>query len=360
LEKKVGLSEEVQTAAGLRSDQAIMMWNPPWTLFVAMPFGLLEFAVARRVWFVLHLLLILGCADWLWCFYGGPARRRWLVWLLAITFYPSVVVLGLGQITPLLLLSMVGFLHFEKLGNGWAAGAFTAIAAVKPHLVFLFWPALLLWAIHGRRWSVLCGGSIAGLVATAVPLACNPALLQEYWFALRNLRNPSDALSPTLGTVLRLAFGEENIWLHLVPSVLGVTWLVYYWLRNRSDWVWADRLPLIVLVSFLTAAYGAWACDRVVLLVPVVQAAIWIVQSDHWPVRLSGLAVFLTVSALPPILFVIESSGIAGQRVPQSTIELTLGYMTPALLLVYLLFACHKYCEVSTDCRSVPAEEAFS
>src|SRR5262249_58954292 len=136
-EKEAGLSEQVQQQAGWRPDQPIMMWNPPWTLSVTMPFGLLDFAVGRRLWFLLHLLLILTCADWLWWFYSGPPRWRWLAWVLAITFYPAVVILGLGQITTLLLLSTTGFLHFKRRGNGWAAGAVAALGGVKPHFVYL-------------------------------------------------------------------------------------------------------------------------------------------------------------------------------------------------------------------------------
>jgi Glycosyltransferase family 87 len=358
LEKEAGLTEQVQLQAGLRSDQPIMMWNPPWTLSVCMPFGLLDFAVSRRLWLLLHLLVILTSADWLWCFYYGPSRWRILAWVLAITFYPSLVILGLGQISSLLLLSMIGFLHFERRGNGWAAGAFAAITGIKPQLVYLFFPALLLWAIQCRRWSVLLGGIVAGLAATFIPLATNPSVLQQYWHALHNLNTPSDAISPTLGTLLRMGFGKDKVWLHMLPPMIGSLWLLYFWLRRRQDWVWAEQLPLLLLVSFLTTFYGAWTCDRVILLVPVIQAAVWTMQSVRWQVRMLGLLMYLGMDVLAPTMYYLESSSeFTWERVHPATVEMSLGWMTPALLLAYLVLKWQKNRESPPALQGPPVWE---
>ena len=50
---------DVQRSLGL-DDTAIMMWNPPWTLTLVMPLGLLPFRMAYGAWVLLHVGLMLA------------------------------------------------------------------------------------------------------------------------------------------------------------------------------------------------------------------------------------------------------------------------------------------------------------
>jgi hypothetical protein len=205
---------------------------------------------------------------------------------------------------------------------------------------------------------VLLGGTIAGLAATLVPLAFNPSVLQQYRYALHHLTTPSDAISPTLGTLLRMAFGRDKVWLHVLPPAIGMLWLLYLWQRHRRDWVWSEQLPLVLLVSFLTTFYGAWTCDRVVLLVPVIQAAVWVMQSARWQVRAAGLAMYLAMNALAPTMFFLESGTRFGwERVHPATVEMSLGWMTPAIIVAYLVLRWQKNRESLPAPQSPPLWE---
>jgi hypothetical protein len=271
---------------------AIMMWNPPWTLSIAMPFGVLPARAGLVLWLCLQAAFILVCADVLWRYYGGPARHRWFAWLISMAFVPSLMVLRLGQISPLVLLGVVGFLICERNGRlGWA-GACAVLAAAKPHLVFLFGVALLLWAWDRRHWRVILGGVIALAGLTTLPLVCNLRVLEQYHDALG--RRPPEMLSPTLGALLRLAFGLDKLWLQYVPLLLGLAWLVIHWARHRQRWEWAEQTPVLLLASFLTAPYGAWQFDLVVLLIPVLQAAVWV--HDRPRIGIIGFALVALVA----------------------------------------------------------------
>src|SRR5262249_34075627 len=52
--------------AGRDTSEAVMMWNPPWTLTVAMPFGLLPARASQLLWLALNLAIVIFCADWAW------------------------------------------------------------------------------------------------------------------------------------------------------------------------------------------------------------------------------------------------------------------------------------------------------
>src|SRR5262245_20776559 len=139
----------LEQAAGRDTQDPVMMWNPPWTLSIAMPLGLLKARVAQLLWLAAGLILIVGCADRIWTLYDGSPERRWVAWLVSLSFAPTLFVLNAGQIAPFILLGITGFLACERAGRYVVAGAFAALLAIKPHLVYLFWPAVAVWAIRG-------------------------------------------------------------------------------------------------------------------------------------------------------------------------------------------------------------------
>ena len=101
--------------------------------------------------------------------------------------------------------------------------------------------------------------------AAALPLAFNPQIWHQYADAMGN-RPPAQWVSPTVGTVLRLAVGEEFFRLQFVPVAVGLVWFAWYRWLNRDHWNWTEQLLLVLLVSFATAPYGAWPFDMMLLL----------------------------------------------------------------------------------------------
>ncbi|HEX3149936.1 MAG TPA: glycosyltransferase 87 family protein, partial [Gemmataceae bacterium] len=111
----------LERRAGRDTDEPVMMWNPPWTLSLAMPIGVLMPRVAQLLWLAVSLALVVLCADCLWSVYEGPSSRRWVAWLLALTFMPTLFVLHAGQIGPFILLGITGFLVAKCGGDRSAA-----------------------------------------------------------------------------------------------------------------------------------------------------------------------------------------------------------------------------------------------
>ncbi len=141
-------------ARALEAEETILFYNPPWSLPLLMLFGLLRnFTLFRIAWGAMLLAAIVFSSDRLWCWYGGLARdqsspcetggsaaggmstpysilrtpysaacgrkerqallspHRSLAWVLPFTFLPVLHVIQSGQIGPLVLLGMVGFLY---------------------------------------------------------------------------------------------------------------------------------------------------------------------------------------------------------------------------------------------------------
>ena len=255
----------LQRDAGRDTDEAIMMWNPPWSLPAVLPLGLLPAREAQLLWLLLHLVVMGFCTDRLWLRLGGRPDRRWVAWLVGAAFLPTVFALSTGQISPFLLLGAVLFLECERRGWQYLAGAATVLVAIKPHLAYLLWVGTAVDAVARGRWRVLVGGAVAGIACAALPLAFNPHVWHQYADAMGN-RPPAQWASPTIGTLLRLTFGPENFRLQFVSVALGLVWFAWYRWQKRAEWNWGEQLPLGLLVSFVTAPYGAWPFDMVLLV----------------------------------------------------------------------------------------------
>jgi hypothetical protein len=268
------LVHDLERQAG-NPGEGFLMWNPPWVMPLVMPLGLMPVRLAHALWLILHLVVLAFCADRLWRIYGGPPSRRLVALALAATFAPAYIAIIAGQISPLMLLGAVLFLDAVRRGeNGWA-GAACALLAIKPHLAYLFWIAVIIWAVRERRWGVLLGGGTAGALLTVVAGLFVPEVVAEYWRVLTT-SPPSQYRSPTLGMLVRLAIGDGAAfrW-QFLPMLPGLAWLAVHLWRNRSAaWDWAEQLPLLLLVSILTTPYGGWPFDLVLLLVPAVRVAV--------------------------------------------------------------------------------------
>jgi hypothetical protein len=315
----------VERAAEPSLNDVLVMWPAPWALTLVGPFSRFDSHAGHPFWLLLQLAALVTGLELSWRVYGGDPRQRGWAWLVAFTFLPTYMVLTAGQLGGLILLGLAGFLVCLRRGRpGWA-GACLVLVAVKPQLTYLFWPALLLWAWERRAGRLVLGGVLAGLALVAWPLWDNPALPLHYWHSLTQRTQTHSHLSPLLGAALRLCVGPDHLGWQFVPMVPGVVWLAWYWRRHRRDWDWAERLPAILFASFLTAPYGAWPFDLVVLLPALLQRAAAMQGAPRRAALAFAAHLGITLLALIQLLHQAEYFWFV--------------WLTPALLLLWLLSA---------------------
>jgi hypothetical protein len=291
----------LERSVGWPLDYPVMPYYPPSVVTIFMPMGLPSYPSSRVLWLAVSLALLLGCAAWLWSFYGGS--RRGAIWALAAVgvFAPALLTLEEGQVTPLVLLGLAGFLWFERRQQWLAAGAFVALTAIKPQLLALFWLALLVWVVDRGHWDLLLGAGLVGMTGLLVALVPNRGLLGDYLYYLGHYHSPATSDTATLATLLRLLLGGDKLWLTAVPLLLGVVWFCFYWRKHRVAWVWGEQLPVLLLASVISAPY-AWLHDEVVLLVVVLQVAAWLACRNRISATSLAIAYYLALNLLALVL----------------------------------------------------------
>jgi hypothetical protein len=310
----------LQKEVGWPEDEAVIMWSPPWTLPLVMMLSMFSYPLSRTIWLVVCVILVFISANTLWQLYHGSERFRWSSWLLAFTFIPVLDAFKKGQTGILNLLGVVGFLYFLNIKKPWLAGISLALLVVKPHISYLFLLGVLLWVIHQRVWQVLAGFTLTLIVLTLLAWLANPNVIEQYLLAVKSYP-PSDWVTPTVGGMLRLLFGNEKFWVQFLSPLIGVIWLAVYWIRQRNNWIWLEKAPLLVLVSIVTAAYG-WSFDQPVVLVAIIQIFA-LVFNQKWDLS-SGL--IITAYILINLLDLASPPN-----------EIWLWWLGPTLLIWYLI-----------------------
>jgi hypothetical protein len=271
----------LQQTAGWDHAVPIIMWNPPWTLLLTLPFGLLSHDIGQFCWLLVHVSFILVSVQQLWRIYGNAAAPSRLPWLLAVTYVPTVFVLIIGQISPVILAALTAFLYFERKQKWFAMGAAAVILSMKPHFLYLFWIVFLLWIWKNRQWRVISGTVLIGLSAALIPLLFDPQIYFQYLalYKVSDIPRPLEWLTPTLRTAVRIFVGPGHAWLEFAPSIVAVAWVLYHWHRYQHQWHWREQLPLVVVVSVMSSFFG-WTHDQVVFFPAIIEAAIWMRQKS--------------------------------------------------------------------------------
>lgn len=260
--------EILQRQIRFSGNEPLVLRNPPWALPVIIPFALLDYAPAQKLCLLVDLIAVVASVHWLVQLYG-TARRHAIGWLAVATFLPVAVVLAIGQIGPLLLLGLAGFLHFEAKQKYACGGAFLYLLSLKPHLALLFWIAVVLYVVVHQRWKIGIGFLTVLGAMSAIAAAVDPAVFPQYWQLWRASSGFVSEVNPTVAGLLTLL--ARSHWAQFIPATLAGIWLVFYWRFHTHSWSWRDRTPMLLMVSMLVTWYG-WFFDQVVLVPCVVQA----------------------------------------------------------------------------------------
>jgi hypothetical protein len=145
-------------------------------------------------------------------------------------------------------LEIAGFLHFEEKKLGRSDG-FLFLAALKPHLVFLWWIALLLWSIRKSKGRTLVAFGFVTLLASVIALALEPAIFAQFLGRLTGGGALAERVQPQVagcGSDCRSITSVQA-----VPAAPALLWVLFRWGRAGDEWQWREPMPVLRLAPVL-------------------------------------------------------------------------------------------------------------
>ncbi len=248
---------------------------PPSVLLFFLPFTLLPFNAAERMFTVLSIVCLLFSFWLLFKLFNKTLYSITGVFLLTLlfNFFPEKFTLGMGQINNVILLLEVGFIYcyFKKLD--YLAGVFLAFAiALKLSPVLL-----LLYVVIDRRWKMLFSTLLVLLgIGFVVGLFVSPNLNIHFLTAvLPGILGSwkGDYYNQSLsGFLLR---DVHSIFLQqLLRTGLGILFLIFslmlLWKYHKKNDA-TDLLSLSILITIsLVINTFSWQHHFVWLLIPLI------------------------------------------------------------------------------------------
>jgi hypothetical protein len=268
-----------QAATGFDQDTPLFAWNPPWFLAWFLPLGVLGFARASWIWFLINIVLVFSSTVMLWRVFASKnesMRRLWVGLIVAFLFLPTLTTLLVGQIAALVLFGIAAFLFFADRRQPFLAGLALALTTAKPHVIYLTLALVLLDLVHRRQWRALGGFVTPILAGTMVTFLLRPGFISDYVSLMTGSRLLQRTTVPTPLAYLAGAFQQP--WLRYVGLLILFAGLYFWWTRRRRGTVDMQQMVVVSLIlSLLTTPY-AWSFDFILFLVPMLQLALWIVE----------------------------------------------------------------------------------
>jgi hypothetical protein len=257
------LEHTVGFSAGL---SPLIMRNPPPSLLVVLPLGILGIRAASLLWSVMMLASLWLSVRMIAAMHE---RRKSLLNYLAYTFAPVLSCLIAGQMALFVLLGLTFFLRLHRT-YPLLAGASLWLCFLKPHLFLPFGVVLLAWIIVSRCYRILLGAAIAFGLSTLLVAVMDRFAWVHYAQMMRAAKIDT-AVIPCVSMMLRLMVSPNSAWLQYLPAALACVWAIAYFRRHRDDWDWMEHGSLLMLVSMVVAPYS-WFMDQAVLLPALLHA----------------------------------------------------------------------------------------
>jgi hypothetical protein len=264
----IALGEIEHTLTTRDDPETLFSWFSPIGNVILLPFTLIPFTKAVYYWLILNVIILFYSANLIW---GNSDSRIWIPLLAVFSFSMTVVSLVFGQINFLEVLGLALFISLSKSNRHYLAGAGLVLTTIKPHLVIITLPILLLDLLRKKDWKTLTGFFTALAFCFLVLFAFYPPWIQSFWTVVTSGMSTVRE-TPNINGLL-VFIGEYNlgklIW--MITLIFGVIW----WWRRGHRWNRRTFIDISVPAGLIVAPIG-WSYDQIMLLFPILSLLSWI------------------------------------------------------------------------------------
>lgn len=262
-------------------ERALTGWDLPFTMIawffptgnlILLPYTYLTFSRASFYWLITNIIGLFISAILIW---PKTNKKVWIPLLTIFGFSMTLISLKYGQVNTMVLLGVILFLTFYKKKQDFLAGSSLILTTIKPHLVILTLPLLILELFKRKNWRILAGFVSAFLVSVILLFLLNPEwparFLHLVSYGMATVR-----LTPTINGLFVFTgnyFLGKRLWIIiLVGSILSL-----WFYRNKVD---IRNLIDISLICGLIISPIGWSYDQIMLLIPILHILEWITEGN--------------------------------------------------------------------------------
>ncbi len=276
-------TEAMQMQLGRGS--GVAMFAPPWSLLPSFLLTSLSIEQAVLANVIVNGVLVVLCIV-MWCQLLFPGRYQQIPIQLAtaVLWFPTLTVLGMGQLSLWPLVGFTGWFWCTQRGWRVAGSIFLVLTVIKPHLGLVLGCFALGYWLKRRDWLSLFTFVLALLAVTVLTLLIRSSIWSDYLNSLRSGASPTDFRTATLecwGRDLGNGFSYVAWCLWLAGMIVAFT------LGSRQT----VRGAVIACCLAISTVPYAFSFDMVLLL-PVVVLAVgmYLERKPYWQLLLLGIA----------------------------------------------------------------------
>jgi hypothetical protein len=316
----LALQAQMQVSAPFR--QLPLPFNhAPFESLLFAPLAMMKYASAFFTWDLVSLILLFVMTVRL-APYADSLGKSWaLIFVLAMAYWPNVMVLVKGQDSILLALLLAEAYVQLKQGRDGRAGIFLALGLFKFHLVL----PLVLCLAAARRWKLVKSFAETGAVLLAVSVAMVGGHgVAQYIELLRSLgREPlalytRPELMPNLRGLIASGMGLQSAWGGAAIALASalVLWGALRKLPGEDNGLRLDLYYAGALAASFTVSYNTYQHDMAVMFPALVLVVNALPKVQAWAWRAVCAALILLLFAGPVSLQLMQRHALCLMCVP--------------------------------------------
>jgi hypothetical protein len=282
-----------RTLTGWKEPYTMSAWFAPTGNLVLLPYILFPFTRATYYWLITNIAIVFLSVTLLW------RNTKIHIWIpLGATFGFSMTMLSLiyGQVNTLVVLGLTLFLFFTESKRDFVAGMSLALTTIKPHLVILTLPLLILDIVWRKQWRVLAG-FISTLIGCALALyILYPLWPVSFWQVVTSGLG-SFREAPTIPGLLVHA-GDRTYGKWLWGAGLFLATII--WWKRKKELKQRTLIDASIIAGMILSPIG-WSYDQIVLLIPLSHVLEWMIGSSL--VRKDTIAITLILIIINLVSF---------------------------------------------------------
>lgn len=264
---------EIEHTLTTRDDpDTLFAWFSPIGNVALLPFTLIPFTTAVYYWLIINIIILFYSTMLIW---GDSDSRTWIPLIAVFSFSMTVTSLVFGQINFLEVLGLALFLSLTKSNKPFLAGASLVLTTIKPHLVILTLPILLLDLLRKKEWKTLAGFVTSLTFCFIVLFAFYPPWIQSFLGVVTSGMSTVRETPTINGLLVLLDIHKPGKLIWLTALVVGIIW----WWKRGQNWERRTFIDVSLTAGLIVSPIG-WSYDQIMLIFPILSILTWVAKGE--------------------------------------------------------------------------------